>query len=92
MRIGRPESLYRPLAPTGREPVLNSLPKFRLDDRLVLAGVDFLSYPAAAPRNRTGFPRIPTGLKPPDVRGPEFSPRQSDKKLRSRRAMRTTYR
>src|SRR3984893_7908962 len=60
-------------------PVLNSLPKFRLDDRLVLAGGEFLAYPAAAPRNRTGFPRIPTGLKPPDVRGPEFSPRQSDK-------------
>ena len=31
----------RPLASIGGEPVLNDLPKFRIDDRLVLAGVDF---------------------------------------------------
>src|ERR1700730_16339666 len=40
---------HRPLAPTGSEPVLNSLPKFRRDDRLVLAGVDFLLVCDVAP-------------------------------------------
>jgi hypothetical protein len=34
---------------TGREPVLNSLPKFWLDDRRVLAGVDFLLVRDVAP-------------------------------------------
>src|ERR1700731_49094 len=40
---------HRPLAPTGSEPVLNSLPKFWLDDRLVLSGVDFLLVRDVAP-------------------------------------------
>src|ERR1700730_12701489 len=40
---------YRPRAPTGSEPVLNSLPKFWLDDRRVLAGGDFLLMRAVAP-------------------------------------------
>ena len=40
---------HQPLAPTGREPVLNSLPKFWRDDRLVLVGVDFLLVRDIAP-------------------------------------------
>ena len=40
---------HRPLAPTGSEPALNSLPKFWRDDRLVLAGVDFLLVRDVAP-------------------------------------------